>query len=487
MFDYLQQFNRLSKELREAVSSPEAMKSLDEVEARHGIKLAAAVMRLMVKDLSLQKLPLFLASEFSLNEDEAGQIASELKNGVLKKVASYLGFAQVAAPTSFDDKITKTIDSGLVSFSSQNLVDRFRSISKTYLHGVRSKIDTRLAMQKSIETGGLGLSIELERKNKLLAEKELVSAPELKDFPRSEPQKDLPLLKNESKVPGNLPFAEPHQDEISNKTKIDGLEIKKTNKDEEIADPEEIAEFLKKISAEQEDVPVVPGPEKEVPAPSAPAPATMSASAPIAQPEKKLVGEGNVKISQIPKLVIPEVKNIQPLTPLVPPVVPVAEVPVVSDFQIIPTAQLIIPARPAGASAFKVASVVESQASNEQQGRTRMDDVRVAPQIIGPIEELRLLDLVNFRRLSPDPKEASNKILSKIKLLEKTGYDRMTAGIAAWRQSDTNRLYLKMCRESAFKAKPLADIIKSCQEQSEECLSQDEIDAVMSLNAKLIF
>ncbi len=472
MFDYLQQFNRLPKELKDAVSSPEAMKSLDEIESKFGVKLAAAVMRIMVKDLPIVKLPLFLASEFLLNEDDAKKISEELENGVLKKVASYLGFAPVVSANAFEDKVANILKTGIVSFSSQALIDRFSLIAKTYLNGVRAKIDTRLAMQKSVEAGGLGLSIEKadqvlnllegknqpaslpkkssaldsliakhtiqpeyslaaaieERKKKLLAEKELPAG--------EKPTASL------AEVPSNLPF------EKSPKTS-----------NEEVATPEELAAFLKKISQTLE-------PEKPI--------------APVAVQEKtvpeKKSSESEIKIniSQAPKAENSKISQ---------PPAKVSEVPSGVSFQAVPTANLVTPPRPANYSSLKIAPVTASG----EQGRVRMDDVRMSPKIMGPIEELRFLDLVNFRRLSTKPTEATAKILAKIKLLEKSGYDRMTAGISAWRQSETNHLYLKMYRESAFKSKSLAEIIESYREKNLECLTEEEVDAIMEMNAKLLF
>lgn len=491
MFDYLQQFKRLPKELQDCVSSPEAMESLDEIETKHGVRLAAAVMRLMVKDLTLAKLPLFLASEFSINEEEAKQVVKELENGALKKAASYLGFAPVVTVDVLEEKVNNILKTGFISFSSQELINRFRLMSRTYLHGVRSKIDTRLVMQKSIEAGGLGLSTEKtdallnlldgnkisenipanvpkkssaldnliathtiqpeyslansikERKNKLLSEKEL---------PVGEMPVSLPLAKAPI-APHNLPFAESD---------------KKAIKKEEIAEPEEIAAFLKKISQEQAPEKPAPTPiSVPVPTPIVPpiVPHIVPPVVPAAPVKKLAEGEVNIKINQQPKEQKPVVAN-EAVT-----------------FKPIPTANLITPPRPVSNYGLRVAPVTASS----EQGRIKMDDVRTAPRVMGPIEELRFLDLVNFRRLAATPIEATAKIFSKIKLLEKNGYDRMTAGISAWRQSEVSRLYLIMCRESAFKAKPLSEIIEYLKTQGQDYLTQEEIDAIMLLNAKLLF
>lgn len=491
MFDYLQQFKHLPKELQDYVSSEEAMKSLDEIEAKHGVKLAAAVMRLMVKDLSINKLPLFLSSEFSLNEEEAKQVTKELKNGVLRKAASHLGFAPIISTDPTEEKIDQLLKNNAVSFSSQELINRFRLISKTYLHGVRSKIDTRLVMQKSIDAGGLGLSTEKtdqllnlldgqaptidsskkssaldnlikthtiqpeyslansieERKKKMLATKNLPVEEVLTSLPLE--KAPVKILPKPDVVPSNLPVAEVEKKE----------EIKK----EKIAEPDEVAAFLKKISQNQDQEAEKP---KPVSVPSAPAPAVV---------KKVSEGEFEIKIQPSSKEIKPETK-----TPLVEKPKPVDQG---VTFKPIPTANLVTPPMPINSYGLKVAPVTASS----EQGRVRMDDVRTAPRVMGPIEELRFLDLANFRRLGASPAEATAKIFSKIKLLEKSGYDRMTAGIAAWRQSEVNRLYLIMCRESAFKAKPILEIMEHLKASGKNYLTVEEIDAIMLLNAKLIF
>lgn len=503
MFDYLQQFKHLPKELQDYVSSEEAMKSLDEIEAKHGVKLAAAVMRLMVKDLSINKLPLFLSSEFSLNEEEAKQITKELKNGVLRKAASHLGFAPIISTDPTEEKIDQLLKNNAVSFSSQELINRFRLISKTYLHGVRSKIDTRLVMQKSIDAGGLGLSTEKadqllnlldgqaptidsskkssaldnlikthtiqpeyslassieERKKKMLATKNLPVEEVLTSLPLE--KAPVKILPKPDVVPSNLPVAEVEKKE----------EIKK----EKIAEPDEVAAFLKKISQNQEPEAEKP---KPVSAPSAPAPIAKPVPMPAPAPalvKKVSEGEFEIKIQPSPKENKPETK-----TPLVEKPKPVDQG---VTFKPIPTANLVTPPMPINSYGLKVAPVT----SSSEQGRVRMDDVRTAPRVMGPIEELRFLDLANFRRLGASPAESTAKIFSKIKLLEKSGYDRMTAGIAAWRQSEVNRLYLIMCRESAFKAKPILEIIEQLKANGKNYLTVEEIDAIMLLNAKLIF
>lgn len=106
---------------------------------------------------------------------------------------------------------------------------------------------------------------------------------------------------------------------------------------------------------------------------------------------------------------------------------------------------------------------------------------------MGPVEELQFLDVVNFRRLGTTPAEMTAKVFSKIKLLEKDGYDKMVAGVRAWRQSPVNRLYLRLGQEAIAKGHPLKEAIEVRKAAKQEYLSMDEIEAIVSLNSKLVF
>ena len=116
-----------------------------------------------------------------------------------------------------------------------------------------------------------------------------------------------------------------------------------------------------------------------------------------------------------------------------------------------------------------------------------MHDVKPVPKVMGPIEELQFLDPLNFRRLGKTPAETTAKIFAKIKLLEKEGYDKMVSGVRAWRQSPTNRLYLHLGQEAIVKGMLLKDAVAERQKAGQECLSMEEIEAIVTLNSKLVF
>jgi hypothetical protein len=119
--------------------------------------------------------------------------------------------------------------------------------------------------------------------------------------------------------------------------------------------------------------------------------------------------------------------------------------------------------------------------------RPQMHDIRPIPKVMGPIEELQFLDLTNFHRLGKTPAEITAKIMAKIKLLEKEGYDKMVLGVRAWRESPISRLYLRLGQEAIAKEIPLKDAIDSRQKEAKEYLTMEEVEAIVILNSKLSF
>jgi len=121
-------------------------------------------------------------------------------------------------------------------------------------------------------------------------------------------------------------------------------------------------------------------------------------------------------------------------------------------------------------------------------GRRKMEDVKFTPKILTPVEELKYLDLNNFRRLyKTSPAEAAGKILDKVALLEEEEYAKKTAGIKAWRQSPIVRLYLELGSEAIAARQSVSDIIAKRKAEKKDFLTEEEIHAIMDLNRELRF
>ncbi len=129
----------------------------------------------------------------------------------------------------------------------------------------------------------------------------------------------------------------------------------------------------------------------------------------------------------------------------------------------------------------------ETGQSTGQTGKVKMEDVKYVPKLMGPIDELGEMDLVNFRRLSQDPATAAAKIKEKLKNLEDEGYSQKLSGIKAWRQSPVNKLYLTIGQESMNHKKPVNIIIEDKKTANQDYLTDQEFTAIMDLNKSLRF
>jgi len=118
-------------------------------------------------------------------------------------------------------------------------------------------------------------------------------------------------------------------------------------------------------------------------------------------------------------------------------------------------------------------------------GKPKIEDVKFRPRLTGPIEEIRSMNLTDFRRLAPTPKEAIEKILAKIDILEEESFTRKIQAVQAWKESDVCRLYLELGDQSMEQKKPLAEVIAERQKNSQPTLTEEEFGAVMELNRRL--
>ena len=106
---------------------------------------------------------------------------------------------------------------------------------------------------------------------------------------------------------------------------------------------------------------------------------------------------------------------------------------------------------------------------------------------MGPVEELRSLNLIDFRRLSNNPRQAIAMINEKINLLEQESFGQRLAGIKAWRESDLYRLYLEIGRQSLQQGRLVKEIVGERIKNSQPALTEGEFEAIMDLNKNLRF
>ena len=119
--------------------------------------------------------------------------------------------------------------------------------------------------------------------------------------------------------------------------------------------------------------------------------------------------------------------------------------------------------------------------------KPRLVDVKAPPRVFGPLEELKEMNLVDFRRLGPTANEVANKIWAKIQLIGETGIGRKYQATRAWQASRVYRMYVNLGRASIEQVKPVTEIITQYQTQGEDSLTVAEFEAIADLNQKLRF
>ncbi len=118
-------------------------------------------------------------------------------------------------------------------------------------------------------------------------------------------------------------------------------------------------------------------------------------------------------------------------------------------------------------------------------GKIKMEDIKKPRRLGGPLEELGSMTLIDFRRTAKNPQVATKKIKEMFDLLEEEGFNKRMAGIKAWRKSPINKLYLQIGQESIIEKKEIKKIIEQRQQSKKDYLSVAEFNAIMELNTKL--
>ena len=501
MFDYLQQFNNLPKDLKDKVSSKEAMSLLAEIESRYRVDLAMIVMKVMIKSLSIKDLPSIFVGEFALTPERAEKMTQELKEKIFILVADYVGLSDERRSLDLSKDMNLLIKEAGLALPSEFLIERLNKILAIYLRGVRNRIDTKASLAKDIAIGGLNLNqLEIDRVLKvcdsykfkyngninLTANSGLTSTASRLDKIVSASEGLAPSTSAGNNIKTSIVEYDLKRALASGETKrIVAPESKIMLADKEAVD--------KKI-ADKETAKVMPDKaplDKKISDNLVP---LVNQKPVIHKPEnnsflKKLfVDQNKTPITEKNKTSVLST----PLIPLVPPIAPV-----VSSVAAAPVAAASLSAvnspiantTAARTAPLNPALARKSILSNTtpEGSRPLMHDIKPAPKIMGPLEEIQFLDLINFRRLGKTPEEITTKIFNKIKLLEKDGYEKMIAGIGAWRKSPVSRLYLHIVQEAVISNLPLKEAIEKREKNKQEGLTLAEIEAIMNLNSKLIF
>lgn len=445
MFDYLDKFNNLSSELKSAVSSPVVVSHIDELEKRYQIDLASLIMRIMIKEININNLPLILFTEFGLNKNEINDLIEDLKNKVFFQVLDYLGIeieSEMEEVFSQNEDIEKEeaqeveelrlpVNQGILEnyqkneynykiknwieeiikilnlkFTDEDKKNKFISTLEKYLRGIKSRYSVREIFIANKDSGGFGLADKMVDNIFMIAQK----------------------------------IREKEDREIKSNFKIEDDVLSKINK----LGHGKISSKIEPLMLPAEDFSYeLPSPDREL----------------------------NEKSQELP-MVIPEKEEL---------VIEKIEPPIIKEETIKKmTESFSVPKKETNTAQKK------SNVSFNKNGKVQMADVKRI-KITGPIDELKYMDLVNFRRLSSDPTEAFKRIAQKLRVLEEIDYSKMLEGIKAWRQSPVNKTYLKIFFRASNEAINIDQVIEDLKTSGQDYLTREEIEALIKFNKGLVF
>lgn len=551
MLDYIKKFEELPDGIKARMSSTKVMMAIDDLEKRYRIDLAPIVIKVLVKDITINSLDGFFSKELNIDHVEAGKLVQELKQNVFNEAADWLGLAfnVTQAPprkpriepeskeaimgkgvnfflypedeedikslaqkagelqkinsnnliTEQIEEISKKVN---INFGSEALLIRFKNILRTFLKGVRDSIETKQAMMKAFEEGGLGFDFESADKVLIVAkgvkEGQAIQIPSMRSprlrVPEDDNQKKEIIINEDKK----------QEEYLSSLKKIGARDVeydlkKSLEAKKELAEKKSPEKLEGDIHEDEiEDIEFeVPDSKEDKYKPTAKnvdlsqvladmdkseVPSTGSPSASSGQVSSVGSGEGDSKIAPEVETKLKEKeaslrnteKKILPSSGPVPSIRPGQKETVINNK---PKILLDAPRINKPSKKFRTPTQVG--------GKKMISDVTFEPKALDPINELRYLDLVTFRRYGPDAETRVNKIRDKIKLLEEENYTRRIDGIRAWRTSPVNNLYIKLGHESISKTMPINAIIEEREKKHEDFLSQDEFDAIMDLNREI--
>jgi hypothetical protein len=358
---------------------------------------------------------------------------------------------KVVSPALFDmeEEIKKCVSVVMDATStplSVPLEERYKTVVASRLKGIRDAAETRDILVRETAKGGLGFSAVDADKAMTLVENEM----------RLIVNKKEAALKNE-------------------KTAFVKNSVDATFAKDESRKKGELEELDRMYSSLTGKVSKTPAPSTPTPVPAMPVPPPPKASAPVPPPPA---------IAATFSVPLPPVPAAQRSSTLPAPAAPARAV--------MPVSAIPAPSRPAAPAPLPFVSPASPIAPPRMAAPSpKMQDVRPlsqsqpAARLTGPVQELAILTLADFRRLSADPVEACRKISDKLDVLEEGAYTQRIAGIKAWQGSDVYKRYLEVINAAFSGGKQIAAAIADSQAAGRETPTEREVRAIMELNKQL--
>ncbi len=110
----------------------------------------------------------------------------------------------------------------------------------------------------------------------------------------------------------------------------------------------------------------------------------------------------------------------------------------------------------------------------------KSSDIKSAPRLLGPIDELRTMTIVDFRRLSDESSVRIQKIRSKMEVVATQGAREKMEALAAFEQSEPACVYRELLNQSLREGKSVAELCVPQEKGNDHALTADELSAISS-------
>jgi len=428
----LKKFRGLPPKTKSALSSPGSLAVIGKIEKKYKIKIGRLIIKVAIAELSPKNFQKQLEKRFSLATQEVKSIASELNSKIfslLPALPSSPAKKTVADPDQIAPEIMR--QSGL-KFSEAFVEQRFKNLILSFLREFRTLVQVQDFLERPIKIGGLALDKNQSQKIIKILRTEKKKLDDARDVKGKKPQSKIDqLIFSEAAPFVGLKKSAPKDASLKTPKK-------KTSK-KNLAPPASLP-VAKKTKTEPQDKELhISTPKPPIPPIPIPKPKPPTSSPTFGEIEKKLA----------PSLV--DIKKPKPFTPSpTPPPSP-------------------SPKRP---------KVLGPQLESIKEPPSR---------VVGGVEEVGALRLADFRKWSPEPDEAAARVKEKIDSLEDESLAKKAQAIYAWQNSEINKLYLDIGRESMDTGESVETVIKRRQHANQPALNLDEFNAIADLNKSLSF
>ncbi|MDD2646756.1 MAG: hypothetical protein PHV78_03100 [Patescibacteria group bacterium] len=426
--------------------------------------------------------------------NQAKEFVKDLENMNLPNSSEFTNnVISTKTEPDFEKIIQNIVGQAGLSFTDENLKTRFIGLITSYLKGVRKELDLRDALMRGEKVGGMGYDQQkitaimnilagsrIEEKESMQKE---TTKPALAEGLTSPIEIINPVTPDLSREPGKL--LEEGEDALltgSTQKTSDNIEVQQEKfssgslapvvDDSKI--PENVSSSFENIVTSEEE------PIKQPPAEDFLAKFDLSSAFGSDKTEEADQGIKSQEASDMNIDASIEDLNSQLAANNVLPTEEAKPTELVEPASISEPEQKIV--EPSDGAIKNIYRAPEP----EEAPQPPIEEVRVTPRAYGPVDELRSLTLEDWRRWG-GVGEAVKLILDKINLLAEESLTKKSEGIAAWKGSEINKMYLDIGTEAINNGLSVEQAIEKRKSANLPTLTIDEFNAISEINQKLRF